>query len=392
MQGKFIGTSRIFNIIEPKKVRFFMISKKMSSFIVMDIVKEAKKYDDCVHFEIGQPDIPPSSKVKEALHVAIKNNKFLYTQSHGLLELRQKIAKHYKKRYKVEVEPSQIFLTPGTSGAFLIAYGLSLTSGKKLGLSDPSYPCYKNFAHFMGIEPVFMPIGKEDEFELHVKKIENYKFDALQISSPANPTGNIYSKDNFKELIEYCEEKNLAFISDELYHGLDFEKEANSALEFSKKVFVINGFSKYYCMPGNRLGWVIVPKEMVYEAEKIAQNLFISAPTLSQYGALEAFDDEYLKSVKKEFKKRRDYLYGELSKIFTIDAKSEGAFYLWVNVSKYSDDSFAFAKELLDKLHVATTPGIDFGSNATNKYIRFAYTRDVEHMKKGINRIKNYLN
>ena len=369
-----------------------MLSKKMSSFIVMDIVKEAKKYDDCVHFEIGQPDIPPSLKVKEALHVAIDSDKFLYTESHGLFELREKITKHYKKRYGVEIEPSQIFLTPGTSGAFLIAYGLSLKGGTKLGLSDPSYPCYKNFAHFMGIEPVFMPIGKEDKFELHVEKIKNYNFDALQISSPSNPTGNIYSTENFKELIEYCERKDLAFISDELYHGLDFEKEANCALEFSDKVFVINGFSKYYCMPGNRLGWVIVPKHLVKEAEKIAQNLFISAPTLSQYGALEAFDDDYLAGVKKEFKARRDYLYKQLSKIFTIDSPSEGAFYLWVNISKYSDDSFSFAKELLNKIHVATTPGVDFGSNGTHKYIRFAYTRDIEHMKKGIDRIKNYLN
>jgi aspartate/methionine/tyrosine aminotransferase len=357
----------------------------------MDIVKEAKKYDDCIHFEIGQPDIPPSPKVKEALHVAIENNQFLYTESHGLLELREKIVAHYKKRYRIDLEPSQVFLTPGTSGAFLIAYGLSMSANSRLALSDPSYPCYKNFAHFLNLKPVFIPIGKEDNFELHVDMIKNYEFEALQISSPANPTGNIYGRENFKSLIEYCEKNNIAFISDELYHGLDFEKEASSALEFSKNVFVINGFSKYYCMPGNRLGWIIVPKHLVKEAEKISQNLFISAPTISQYGALNAFDEEYLSKVKEEFKRRRDFLFNELSQIFEIDAKPEGAFYMWANVSKYSDDSFSFAKELLQKIHVASTPGVDFGLNDTHKYIRFAYTREIEHMAEGIKRLKKYL-
>jgi len=366
-----------------------MRCEKMSSFIVMDIVREAKKYDDAVHFEIGQPDLPPSPKVKNALHVAIDEDKFSYTESHGLLELRELIAKDYLERYGVHVETNQIFLTPGTSGAFLIAYGLSLKATSKLGLSDPSYPCYKNFAHLLDIEPVFMPIGKEDDYELHVKDLQEHKLDALQISSPANPTGNIYSSKNLKELIEYCDKKSISFISDELYHGLTYEKEANSALEYSSNVFVINGFSKFYCMPGSRLGWIIVPKDKLREAEMIAQNLFISA--LAQYGALEAFDKTYLDEVKEEFKKRRDYLYAELSEIFAIDAKPQGAFYIWADVSKYTDDSFEFAKKLLDELHVATTPGVDFGSNGTKKYLRFAYTREIEHMKVGINRLKKYL-
>jgi len=368
-----------------------MRSQNMTSFIVMDIVKEAKKYKDCIHFEIGQPDLQPSSKVKDALHKAIDEDKFSYTESHGLYELREKIAKNYKDKYAVDVVPEQIFLTPGTSGAFLIAYALTLKNNAKLGLSDPSYPCYKNFARMLDIEPVFMPIGKEDNFELHVKNLKEHKIDAVQISSPSNPTGNIYESENLKEIIEYCDKEKIAFISDELYHGLTYEEDASSALEFSDNVFVINGFSKYYCVPGNRLGWIIVPKDKIKGAEKIAQNLFISAPTLSQYGALEAFDDEYLGKIKEEFKKRRDYLFSELSEIFDIDAKPDGAFYLWVNVSKYTNDSFAFAKELLDNIHIAVTPGIDFGVNKTHNYIRFAYTRDIPHMSEGIERLKKYL-
>jgi aspartate/methionine/tyrosine aminotransferase len=357
----------------------------------MDIVKEAKKYDDAVHFEIGQPDLPPSPLVKKALHEAVDEDRFSYTESHGLLELRELIAKDYLSRYGVHVDTNQIFLTPGTSGAFLIAYGLSLKASFKLGLSDPSYPCYKNFAHLLDIEPVFMPIGKECNYELHVEDLEKHKLDAVQISSPANPIGNIYNSENLKELIEYCDSKNIAFISDELYHGLTYESEANSALEYSSNAFVINGFSKFYCMPGSRLGWIIVPKHKVREAEMIAQNLFISAPTLSQYGALEAFDKEYLDEVKGEFKKRRDFLFAKLSEIFEIDAKPQGAFYIWANVSKYTDNSFKFAQEILKELHVATTPGVDFGGNKTEQYLRFAYTREISHMSEGIERLKKYL-
>ncbi|ATB69421.1 putative aspartate aminotransferase [Sulfurospirillum diekertiae] len=368
-----------------------MRCNEMSSFIVMDIVKEAEKFEDSIHFEIGQPDLPPSPKVKKALHVSIDENHFSYTQSHGLIALREKIANHYATTYGVSIDIDQIFLTPGTSGAFLIAYALTLKAGANLGLSDPSYPCYKNFAHLLDIKPQFMPIGKEDEFELHVKDLKPHQLNALQISSPANPTGNIYKKENLKALVEYCEKENIAFISDELYHGLTYEENAHSALEFSKNVLVINGFSKYYCMPGQRLGWVIVPKEKVRHAEIVAQNLFISAPTLSQYGALEAFDEAYLTEIKAEFKARRDFLYTELSTLFEIDAKPEGAFYIWANISKYSNDSFAFAKELLENIHVATTPGIDFGSNGTNRYLRFAYTRNIEHMREGIERLRDYL-
>jgi len=363
----------------------------MSSFIVMDIVKEAQKYTDTVHFEIGQPDLSPSKKVKQNIKDAVDNNSFAYTESLGLFSLREKIAKSYKDNYNVEIDPAQILLTPGTSGAFMVAYTLSLKNNENLGLSDPSYPCYKNFAYMLDINPIFMNISKESGYQLNVKHLEKENLNALQISSPCNPTGNLYDKKNLKSLIEYCEEKNIAFISDELYHGLTYETQAHTALEFSQNVFVINGFSKYYCMPGLRLGWIIVPKDKIRQAEIIAQNLFISAPTLSQHAALGAFDEEYLGHIKDTFRQRRDYLYHELSQIFDIDAKPEGAFYLWANVSKYTDDSFEFAKQILKDIHVATTPGIDFGTNNTNHYLRFAYTRDIEHMKEGVERLKKYL-
>lgn len=365
---------------------------KMTSFIVMDIVREAEKFSDTIHFEIGQPDLSPSNEVKKALIEAIDDNRFSYTPSKGLLELREKIAYMYKSQYNVDLSTEQIILTPGTSGAFLVAYTLSLDKNKKLGLSNPSYPCYKNFAYMLGFEPYFIDVDKSTNYELRLRHLKHHKIKALQISSPSNPMGNIYKKSTLKELIRYCEDNKIAFISDELYHGLTYEKSAHTALEFSQNAFVINGFSKYYCMPGCRLGWIVVPKKLIRKAEIIAQNIFISAPTLSQYAAINAFDKKHLDFVKETFRQRRDYLYNELYQIFDIDVKPKGAFYLWVDISRYRNDSFAFAKELLENIHVATTPGIDFGTNNTHKYLRFAYTRDIDHMQEGIKRIKEYLN
>ncbi len=364
---------------------------KMSPFIVMDIVREAGKYPDAIHFEIGQPDLPPSPKVQQALQSAVSDLQFSYTESLGLVALREKICDYYYQTYQVTITPNRVLLTPGTSGAFLVAYALTLGKGDKLGLTDPSYPCYKNFAYMLDIEPEFMPVDFTEKYQLKVEQLQGRDIKALQISSPANPTGNIYSAERLKELNEYCINHGIDFISDELYHGLVYDQIAATALQFNPNAYVINGFSKYFCMPGLRLGWVIVPEDKVREAEIIAQNIFISAPTLSQYAALEAFDKDYLKETQEIFRSRRDFLYENLKDLFTIEFKPEGAFYLWADVSKYTDNSFEFAKKMLEEIHVAATPGIDFGENGTKHYLRFAYTREIEHLKEGVERMKAWL-
>jgi len=364
---------------------------KMCSFRVMDLVREAAKYEDTIHFEVGQPDLPPSPGVKTALKEAIEQDAFSYTESLGLLELREKIAEHYRKEYGVEVDPGRILLTPGTSIAFLVAYLLTLRHGEVLGMSDPSYPCYKNFAHMVDVEPLFMPIGAEDGYQLTPTHLEGHTMQALHISSPSNPTGTIYSRENLSALIQYCQEKDIAFISDELYHGLVYDSKVATALEFSDEVIVINGFSKYFCMPGIRLGWMILPEKWVRPAEIIAQNLYISAPTLSQYAALRAFDYPHLTKTREVFRARRDYLYEALSPYFKIDARPDGAFYLWCDVSEYTDDAVAFSEELLREIHIAVTPGIDFGTHDTNHYLRFSYTRSITHMREGVERLVSYL-
>jgi aspartate/methionine/tyrosine aminotransferase len=367
-----------------------MGANKLTPFLVMDIVKEAIKYDDCIHFEIGQPDIAPPPMVVESFK-NINLNSFSYTPSNGLCELREKIAIHYQRQYNVTIDPQRILVTPGTSGAFSVAYSLLLGQNDILGLSDPSYPCYKNFAYLLGVQPKFFNVYKQNNYEFNITDLKKEKLNALLVSSPSNPTGAIYRKKSFKELIEYCNKNDIGFISDELYHGLSYGKTTHSALEFSDNVYVANGFSKFFCMPGLRVGWLIVPETKTREAEIIMQNLFISTTSVSQYAALHAFDYKYLQTTKEIFKERRDFLYHSLKDVFDICCEPDGAFYLWVDISKYNITSIEFAKKLLETKHVAVTPGVDFGTNNTHHYIRLAYTTDIEKMKIGIERIKSFL-
>ncbi len=365
--------------------------KKLKPFRVMDLVRQAKRYEDTIHFEIGEPDLPPPPAVKEALKKAVDENRFAYTQSKGLLPLREKIASYYLRMYEVEIDPDLIIITPGTSNAFLIAYLLSLKEEGVLGLADPSYPCYRNFAVMVDAKSHFFPVNRESSYLLRAKDLYGVRLDAVHISSPSNPTGALYDPDSLKELASYCEAEGIRLISDELYHGLTYEQKAHSVLEFSRDAIVINGFSKYFCMPGLRIGWMILPKDLIRPAEIIAQNLFISAPTLSQYAALEAFDYDYLERVRQSFKERRDWLYSKLDPLLPVDARAQGAFYLWCDASAYTNDSEAFAKELLEAIHIAVTPGVDFGENGTQSKLRFAYTKSIEHMSEGIERLKSFL-
>lgn len=355
----------------------------MKPFIVMDILKKAREIDDVIHLEIGEPDLLPSSNVKKALNIAVSKNRFFYTEAKGLKELRNKIAKHYKNFYDVEVNPENIIITTGTSTAFLIALNFS----KTLASPTPGYPCYENFAKLENKSFIKIPTAFP-EYKIDIEKLNNQNFDTLLISSPNNPTGTVYNNNDLKSICEYCNKNNKLLISDELYHGLVYNNNYTTALKYSKKAIIINGFSKYFCMPGLRIGWMIVPDELVRDAEIIAQNILISAPTLSQYGALEAFDYDYLKNIQKEFQIRRDFLFNELKDIFPI-AKPDGAFYLWCDISKYSLNSFEFCETMLKEAKVALTPGIDFGN--FDNYIRIAYTKNINELEKAVKRIKKFL-
>jgi aspartate/methionine/tyrosine aminotransferase len=368
-------------------------TEKLTSFIVMDILARANEIEDCIHFEVGQPDIAPSEGVLNGMREFLDAGQFPYTSAKGVMPLREEISKHYKYYYGKDVAPERIMLTVGTSGAFLIAYSIMVDLGEKLAFTDPGYPCYKNYSYVLGIEPVMMPVGADTNYQMTVDMLKKEKdIKAVQISSPCNPTGNLYGRESLEELVTYCEENNIGFISDELYHGLVYgDKKEHTAVEFSDNAIVINGFSKYFCMPGARLGWMILPEHLIDAAEVVMQNLFISAPTMSQLGCVNAFDYDFLADYKAEYEKRRNFLYNELKDIFKIDVMPEGAFYIWADISDYSDDGFKFAHELLENAHVAVTPGVDFGYNGTNRYIRFSYARNIEHMAEGVRRLREYL-
>ncbi|NOX21155.1 MAG: aminotransferase class I/II-fold pyridoxal phosphate-dependent enzyme [Nitrospirae bacterium] len=365
---------------------------KITPFIVMDILRKARSMDNAVHMEVGEPDLEPSPRVLEAYEKAIKEGRFYYTEAKGLKRLREAISEYYQSRYKVEISPDRIIITPGTSGAFLVVFAMLMNEKKRLILSDPSYPCYKNFSYFLGADPIFVNVGRETCYEITPEAIRDVReAGSIMVSSPANPTGNLYTRHSLQRLIEAADEKGLWFISDEIYHGLVYDSRECSALEISDNVIVINSFSKYFCMPGFRVGWMILPDKLVRQAEIIVQNIFIAANTPSQYAACEAFDEEHLNRVKTTFKQRRDYLYNALKEVFDIDSQPEGAFYIWADVSRYSNDSFDFCNRLLQEKAVAITPGIDFGVNQTNRYVRLAYTRDLEELKEGVRRIREFV-
>ncbi|MBN2737054.1 MAG: aminotransferase class I/II-fold pyridoxal phosphate-dependent enzyme [Spirochaetales bacterium] len=364
----------------------------ISSFLVIDFLKKAREIPDVIHFEIGEPDIDPPPGVLLALEQAVKDKKIKYTESLGLLELREKISEHYYKSYKVNISPDRIILTVGTSGAFLVAYSICLNQNERIALTDPSYPCYRNFAYLLNIEPCTIPVDKNTAYQLLAKGLSKEKnIKAVHIPSPSNPFGSLHTPEVMEELLHYCDKKDIYFISDEIYHGLVYEKKEHTALEYSDKAIVINGFSKTYGLPGLRIGWMILPPQLVRKAEIVTQNISISVPTLSQYGALAAFDYPYLEKIRESYKKRRDYLYKEINQLFKVDAPPDGAFYLWADITDYSQDSLLFAQELLEKCHIAVTPGCDFGKNNTEKYIRFSYTKELNHLKEGITRLQEYL-
>lgn len=373
-----------------------------SPFYVMELLQRAKALEkqgrDIIHMEIGEPDFPTPEGIVQAGSKQIQTGQIKYTAAAGLPELRQKIADYYQHRYGVKLAPERVFVTPGASGAFLLSLGVSLNPDEEIIMSDPCYPCNNNFVKLFGGKTRFVNVDASTDYQLSADLIkQNWMQNSrgVLIASPSNPTGTIISDEELKQSIKLVNKLNGCFFSDEIYHGLVYDKKARSALEFSDDVFVINSFSKFFAMTGWRIGWLIVPEHFIDSVEKLAQNIFISTSTHSQYAALAAFSDENLRELEKrkqEFKKRRDFLYTQLQKIgFDIAIKPEGAFYVYANCSQFTDDSFQFAKDLLEEEGVAVTPGKDFGNNQPNHYIRFAYTASIAKMSDAIERLERFI-
>ncbi len=365
---------------------------RISSFKAMDIFRESQRYQDVVHFEIGAPDIEPSPRVIAALHQAVDEGRFSYVDSLGIMPLRQAIAGHYHHAYGLTIQPESVVITSGTSGAFLVAYSMLLNKGERIALPDPGYPCYKNFARLFDLEPVMLPLDADTNFLVtvdHLKALGDIK--AFHLPSPSNPLGNVYTPEQLRVLHDYCREHKIHFISDEIYHGLTYTGQDHCALEYNPDAIVINGFSKLYAVPGLRLGWMIVPPAHLRDAEKVIQNISISAPSLSQYACVEAFDYDHHAHSREIYRERRDYLYQALGQYFPIHARPDGAFYIWADVSEYGLHCEEFVDLMLSTVHVAATPGTDFGDHHTDRYVRFAYTKNLDQLREGVERIGHFL-
>jgi aspartate/methionine/tyrosine aminotransferase len=376
-----------------------MISKKaleIPPFIVMDVLEKAQELErigeKVIHMEVGEPDFDTPECVNEAGYRAICDGKTHYTHSLGLMELREAIAEDYWKRYRVKVSPEQILVASGTSPAMLLLFSALLEEGDQVILSNPYYPCYPNIIRFVGGSPLFVDVKEEEGFQYLPEMIEEKlspRVKGIMINSPSNPTGNVMSGERMAKIADF----SPFIISDEIYHGLVYEGEVHSILEYTDHAFVINGFSKLYAMTGWRLGYVISPKEFVRPMQKIQQNLFISASSFAQWGALAGLKraEKDVERMTKTYDRRRRFLIPRLKGLgFGITVEPTGAFYILANAKRFSQDSYSLAFDILLNAKVGVAPGIDFGANAEG-YLRFSYANSMQNIEEGMNRLERYL-
>jgi aspartate/methionine/tyrosine aminotransferase len=374
----------------------------ISPFHVMALLARARELEaqgrSIVHMEIGEPDFPTPQPIIDAGIEALQQGKTHYTTAVGLPELREAIAADYLQEFGVSVDPGRILITPGASGALQLIPAMLVDPGSEVLLTDPGYPCNRNFVVLFEGIPVSVPVGAEQAYQLSPEVLGEYWSDRTRvamIASPSNPTGTIVDKDNLKELLESVRERRGHLIVDEIYQRLSYAGKPQSALALGDDMFVINSFSKYFGMTGWRLGWLVAPESAISYLDTLSQNLFLAASTPAQYAALAAFEPQTLAVLEKrriEFQKRRDFLLPALRQLgFEIPVEPHGAFYLYADCSRFSDDSFRFAHEMLEKAGVAITPGIDFGRHQAAHHVRFAYTTSLAQLERGVERIAKFL-
>ena len=369
---------------------------EISPFYAMEVLERAQELErqgqSIIHLEIGEPDFSTPECIKKAAEKAIREGKTRYTTSLGLSELREAITEHYLEKYGVSVSPNQIIVTNGSSPALMIIFSALLEAGDEVILSDPHYACYPNMIRFLGGTPVFVKVNEDEEFRFNPEEIKERigsKTKAIVINSPANPTGHVLDARTMDEIAKL----GPMVVSDEIYHGLTYEGKAYSILEFMDNAFVASGFSKQFAMTGWRLGYVIAPKKYVRPLQKLMQNFFIAANTISQWAGIAAIREAGpdVKRMVDIFNKRRKLIIKRLRKIgFGVAVEPTGAFYVLANAKKFTNDSLKFAFELLEKASVGVTPGMDFGRNAEG-YIRFSYANSIENISLGMDRLERYL-
>ena len=373
----------------------------IAPFHVVELLTRARELEaagrDIIHMEVGEPDFATPAPIVAAAVDALNSGKTLYTQALGLPELRQAISDFYRQRYGVAVPASRIAVTNGASGALNLAFACLADPGREWLLADPGYPCNRHILRTYEGRPVSIPVGPESNFQptpAQVGAAWNEHTAGLLVASPANPTGTLLTLPEIAALAEVCRARDGHFLVDEIYHGLTYECDAPTACAAGDDIWVINSFSKYFQMTGWRLGWMVIPEAFVRDVEKLAQNLVLCPSTPAQYAALAAFRPEtiaILEERRAEFRRRRDFLAPALEAIgLSVVARPEGAFYLYCNCSAVAADSFALARKLLEDAGVAATPGLDFGANAPEKYIRFAYTTGVDRLAEAVERLRRH--
>jgi aspartate/methionine/tyrosine aminotransferase len=393
---------------------------QIASFIAMDVMREAKDLGRAgrgiIHLEVGEPGVASPRVVREAARRALDAGRIAYTEALGMPALREAIAGHYRARYGLEVPASRIVVTTGSSGGFILAFLALMDHGGRIGIPSPGYPAYRNILSALGIEVVEIPTGPETGFVLDAASIRaahaQTPLDAVLIMSPANPTGVLTPASEVKAIAEACRELGLWLVSDEIYHGLTYqggiaisekvgtgfspeiasEKKEASALSFSDDAIIVNSFSKYFCMTGWRIGWLVVPERLIRPMECLAQNLAISVPYLSQVAATAAFEAyEELEAIKAGYAKNRAILREALPAIGLAPLPMDGAFYAYCDISRFSNDSMAFSKKALHEAGIAITPGLDFDRSEGNRFVRLSYAGSEADVIEGVKRLKGWL-
>src|SRR3954454_24128150 len=370
-------------------------------FMVMDVMAAADRIEAAgghvIHMEVGQPAAPAPRTAIEAAHAALEQGRIDYTSALGIPSVRTRIARHYRDAYGCAVDPERIVVTTGSSGAFILAFLALFEPGDRVAVTVPGYPPYRHILTALGCEPVLIETHGDTRHALTGEALlaahRKTPLKGVLVGSPANPTGTMMSREALTSLISSAEGEGIRFISDEIYHGLDYAFPAVTAAALSPHALVINSFSKYFCMTGWRVGWMVVPAPLVRPIERLQQNLSISVPTLSQVAAEAAFEGrDEMEKVKRGYEENRRILLDGLPKAgFEQILPVDGAFYLYADVARFCDDSFAFAQRMLEETHVAATPGVDFDPLQGRHFIRLSYAGAAAEMREAVERIGTWL-
>lgn len=371
-------------------------------FRVMELLGRAKALEaqgrSIVHMEIGEPDFATPQPIVEAGIEALRAGHTHYTPAAGLPALREAVADYYRAQGVPSVSPERVLITPGASGALQLVLDVLIDTGDQVLSADPGYPCNRNFVHLVGGEHTAVPVDATMGYRVDGARLAAHwseRVAAVMLASPSNPTGTVLDGATLADIAALVRKHDAALIADEIYQGLVYDAQAPSALTVADEAFVINSFSKYFGMTGWRVGWLVAPGDMVPELEKLAQNIFLAAPTPAQHAALAAFDpgvQEILEQRRLQFQRRRDFLVPALRDLgFEVPVMPEGAFYIYAGCGRFTDDSLSFCQSLLDEAGVAVTPGLDFGDYQAATHVRFAYTTSMEQLEKGVRRLARFL-